>query len=65
MQTLNVAISVLLIIAGIIFTLFMWTQDPGWNIGMAIGIVLLLNGLVRFVFALGDRAQDDTEDDEW
>jgi uncharacterized membrane protein HdeD (DUF308 family) len=62
MRTLNLAVSILLVISGLFFTLFMLTQASGWNIGVAIGVVLLLNGIVRIVFALGDEGDgDDTQ----
>lgn len=55
MRTLNYIFSVTSIVLGIALVLFMLTQDPSWNIGMAIGVVLVLNGLIRLWFAQDDH----------
>lgn len=55
MRTLNYIFSVTSIVLGIALILFMLTQDPSWNIGMAIGVVLILNGLIRLWFAQDDQ----------
>ena len=55
MRTANYVFSVTSIVLGIALILFMFTQNPGWNIGVAIGVVLVLNGAVRLWFAQDDR----------
>jgi hypothetical protein len=55
MRTANYIFSVICIVLGILLILFMLTQTASWNIGLAIGIVLLLNGAVRLWFATEDR----------
>lgn len=55
MRTLNYIFSVISIVLGIFLILFMLTQTVSWNIGIAIGIVLVLNGLIRLWFAQDDR----------
>ncbi len=54
MRTLNYIFSVISIVLGVALILFMLTQTVSWNIGIAIGIVLVLNGLVRLWFAQDD-----------
>jgi len=54
MRTLNYIFSVISIVLGVALILFMLTQSVSWNIGVAIGIVLVLNGLVRLWFAQDD-----------
>ncbi len=51
MRTANYIFSVTSIILGIVLILFMFSQRRDWNIGTAIGIVLILNGLIRLWFA--------------
>jgi len=51
MRTANYIFSVTSIILGIVLILFMFSQRQDWNIGTAIGIVLILNGLIRLWFA--------------
>jgi hypothetical protein len=55
MRTLNYAFSVLSVVLGIALVLFMLTQSLSWNIGLAIGVVLLLNGAVRLWFLQDDN----------
>lgn len=55
MRTANYVFSVISIVLGVALILFMTIQDPGWNIGVAIGVVLVLNGAVRLWFAQDDR----------
>ncbi|MCC7365087.1 MAG: hypothetical protein IT303_12010 [Dehalococcoidia bacterium] len=55
MRTLNYIFSVTSIVLGIVLILFMLTQDVSFNIGIAIGIVLVLNGLIRLWFAQDDH----------
>lgn len=55
MRTLNYIFSVISIVLGVALILFMLTQTVSWNIGIAIGIVLVLNGLIRLWFAQDDR----------
>ena len=52
MRTTNYIFSVISIVLGVALVLFMLTQNPGWNIG--IGIVLVINGGVRLWFAHDD-----------
>lgn len=54
MRTLNYIFAVTSIVLGVLLILFMLTQTVSFNIGTAIGIVLVLNGLVRIWFAQGD-----------
>lgn len=51
MRTLNYIFSVTSIILGIVLILFMLTQTSEFNIGTAIGLVLVINGVVRLWFA--------------
>ena len=55
MRTLNYIFSVISIVLGIALILFMLTQSAEFNIGVAIGIVLILNGAVRLWFAQDDH----------
>ncbi|MES4792116.1 MAG: hypothetical protein C4321_03230 [Chloroflexota bacterium] len=55
MRTANFVFSVVSIILGVVLILFLLTQAVEWNIGMAIGVVLILNGAVRLWFAQDDR----------
>jgi hypothetical protein len=55
MRTANYVFSVISIILGIALILFMLMQSASWNIGIAIGLVLVLNGAVRLWFAQDDR----------
>jgi heme/copper-type cytochrome/quinol oxidase subunit 4 len=56
MRTANYVFSVTSIILGLVLILFMFTQSGlGWNIGMAIGVVLIINGVVRLWFAQDDK----------
>ncbi|HEY5476731.1 MAG TPA: hypothetical protein VIK11_08435 [Tepidiformaceae bacterium] len=52
---MNYIFAILSAALGVLLILFMLTQSVGWNIGMAIGVVLLLNGLVRLWFLQDDR----------
>lgn len=54
-RTLNYIFSVISVILGLALILFMLSQRSDWNIGTAIGIVLVLNGLVRLWFAQDDE----------
>jgi uncharacterized membrane protein HdeD (DUF308 family) len=51
MRTANYIFSVTSIILGIVLILFMLTQSTDFNIGTAIGLVLVINGVVRLWFA--------------
>ena len=61
MRTANYVFSVISIVLGFALILFMITQSSfpvhrgDWNIGFAIGIVLVLNGAIRLWFAQDDR----------
>lgn len=55
MRTANYIFSVTSIIIGIALILFMLMQRFDWNIGIAIGLVLVANGAVRVWFAQDDR----------
>lgn len=54
MRTANYIFSVVSIILGFALILFILTQTSHWNIGFAIGIVLVLNGAIRLWFAQDD-----------
>jgi len=54
MRTANYIFSVISIVLGIALVLFMLTQNPGWNIAIGFGIVLVINGAVRIWFAHDD-----------
>ncbi|HKS90821.1 MAG TPA: hypothetical protein VJQ83_02745 [Tepidiformaceae bacterium] len=55
MRTANYIFSVTSVVLGIALILFMLMQSMDWNIGIAIGLVLLANGLVRLWFAQDDK----------
>ena len=55
MRTANYVFSVISIVLGFALILFMLTQTTHWNIGFAIGIVLILNGAIRLWFAQDDH----------
>lgn len=55
MRTANYVFSVISIVFGISLVLFMLSQTTEWNVGTAIGIVLVLNGVVRLWFAQDDH----------
>ena len=55
MRTLNFIFSMISIVLGVALILFMLTQSVAFNIGIAIGIVLILNGGVRLWFAQDDQ----------
>jgi hypothetical protein len=55
MRTANYVFSVISIILGIALVLFMLSQHVSINIGLAIGIVLVLNGAIRLWFAQDDQ----------
>jgi hypothetical protein len=55
MRTANYVFSVISIILGIALILFVLMQSVTWNIGIAIGLVLILNGSVRLWFAQDDQ----------
>jgi len=55
MRTANYVFSFISIILGFALILFMLTQTTAWNIGYAIGIVLIANGAIRLWFAQDDR----------
>ncbi|HET7737608.1 MAG TPA: hypothetical protein VFK32_03455 [Tepidiformaceae bacterium] len=54
MRTANYIFAVISVVLGLALILFMFTQTTRWNIGTAIGIVLVLNGVVRLWFARDD-----------
>jgi hypothetical protein len=55
MRTANYVFSVISIVLGIALILFMLSQTTDWNIGTGIGVVLILNGVVRLWFAQDDH----------
>ncbi len=55
MRTANYVFSVISIVLGFALILFVLTQTTHWNIGFAIGIVLVLNGAIRLWFAQDDH----------
>lgn len=66
MRTANYIFSVISIVLGVALLLFVLTQtsewDPltaidvrRWSIGTAIGVILVLNGLIRIWFAQDDH----------
>ena len=55
MRTANYVFSVISIVLGIALILFMLTQAVEFNIGIGIGIVLVLNGAIRLWFAQDDH----------
>jgi hypothetical protein len=55
MRTANYVFSVISIILGIALIIFVFSQTRDWNIGMAIGLVLIINGAVRLWFAQDDH----------
>jgi hypothetical protein len=60
MRTANYVFSVISIILGIALILFMLTQAVEFNIGIGIGIVLILNGAIRLWFAQDDNPGFDS-----
>jgi len=55
LRTANYVFSVVSIVLGIALILFMLLQGNTFNIGTAIGLVLILNGSVRLWFAQDDH----------
>lgn len=55
MRTANYIFSVISVVLGVALILFMLMQSSAWNIGVAIGLVLVLNGAVRLWFAQDDQ----------
>lgn len=55
MKTVNYIFSVTSIILGVALILFMLSQTTNWNSGLAIGIVLVVNGAIRLWFAQDDH----------
>ena len=55
LRTANYVFSVISIVLGIALVLFMLLQGNTFNIGTAIGVVLVLNGSVRLWFAQEDQ----------
>lgn len=55
LRTANYVFSVASILVGIALILFMLLQGDTFNIGTAIGVVLILNGSVRLWFAQDDQ----------
>ena len=55
MRTANYIFSVTSIILGIVLILFMLTQTTSLTIGTAIGLVLVINGIVRLWFTQDDE----------
>ena len=55
MRTVNYVFSVTCVVLGIVLILFTLIQTSEWNIGTAIGIVLVLNGIVRLWFLQDDH----------
>ncbi len=54
MRTANYAFSVISLIFGVALILFMVMQDAEFNIGVGIGIILVMNGAIRLWFAQDD-----------
>ncbi len=54
MRTANYIFAVTSIVLGLFVVLFMFTQTTEWNIGYAIGLLLIINGVVRLWFARDD-----------
>ena len=54
MRLANYIFSATAIALGIALFLFMLTQESGWNIGMGISALLVINGVVRLWFAQSD-----------
>ena len=55
MRTANYIFAVVSIVLGVVLLLFLLTQSSSFNVGMAIAIVLILNGTVRLWFAQEDE----------
>jgi len=55
MRTANYIFAVTSLVLGVLLILFLLTQTTSWNIGFAIGVVLVFNGIVRLWFARDDR----------
>lgn len=55
MRTANYVFSVISIVLGIALILFLLIQNATFNIGIAIGVVLILNGAIRLWFAQDDH----------
>jgi hypothetical protein len=55
MKTANYVFSVTSLVLGLVFALFILTQSVHWNIGIGIGIVLMINGFVRLWYARDDE----------
>jgi len=55
MRTANYVFSVISIILGLALIVFMFSQTRDWNIGTAIGVLLIINGAVRLWFAQDDH----------
>ena len=54
MRTANYIFSVTSIVLGVALVMFLLTQDASWNIGIGIGLILIINGVVRLWFAQED-----------
>ena len=55
MRTANYIFAVTSLVLGVLLILFLLTQTTSWNIGFAIGVVRVFNGIVRLWFARDDR----------
>lgn len=54
LRTANSIFAVTSIVLGIVVILFMLTQTTSWNVAYGIGILLIINGVVRLWFARDD-----------
>jgi hypothetical protein len=55
MRTANYVFAVVSLVLGVGLILFLLTQSTSWNTGTGIGILLVLNGIVRLWFAQDDH----------
>ncbi len=55
LRTANYVFSVISIVLGVALILFLLIQNATFNIGIAIGVVLILNGAIRLWFAQDDH----------
>ncbi|HJP40571.1 MAG TPA: hypothetical protein QGF35_02570 [Dehalococcoidia bacterium] len=76
MRIANYIFSSVSIILGVALVLFIMSQADeyrlrttawplDWNIGTTIGVVLVLNGVIRLWFAQDDLKEDPPDDSTW